>query len=284
MPPIPELSSIAPLGQSARVWFLDIWGVLHNGVRPYAGAVAACQTFRAQGGHVILVSNSPRPRDGVKRQLDSVGVAPDAYDAIVTSGDVSRALIADYAGKAIYHLGPDRDLALYDGISVKLMEAEAAAEAIVCTGLFDDDKETPADYAGRLADLRARNLPMICVNPDKTVERGGRMIYCAGALAEAYEALGGAVRYAGKPYPPIYAAAEGIAAHLCGGKIVKAQILAIGDGVRTDIQGAATAGIRSVYIASAVHARAGETLAAAAARLFPDAASAPIAVMSALRW
>ena len=280
---MPELKSIAPLSAATRVWFLDIWGVLHNGVRPFAGAVTACQKFREQGGIVILVSNSPRPRDGVKRQLDQIGVAPSAYDAIVTSGDVSRGLITAYSGRSVFHLGPERDSAIYDGTGA-LPVASGHADAIVCTGLFDDDRETPADYTDRLASFKARGLPMICVNPDQTVERGGRIVYCAGALAAAYEKLGGTVSYAGKPYAPIYAEAERVAASLAGSPVAKANILAIGDGVKTDILGAARAGIRSVYIASAVHAHANETLAHAAARLFPDPALAPIGVMNGLRW
>lgn len=283
MAPIAELTSIAALAADTRVWFLDIWGVLHNGVRPFAGAVLACQAFREQGGIVILVSNSPRPCDGVKRQLDQIGVSAGAYDAIVTSGDVSRLLIAAYAGEGVFHLGPARDLPLFDGTGVKLGDA-AKAVVIVCTGLYDDDNETPADYAARLAEFKSQELPMICVNPDKTVERGGRIIYCAGALAEAYAAQGGNVSYAGKPYAPIYAEAERMAQSLMGAPVLKSSILAIGDGVNTDILGAADAGIRSVYIASKVDTGVGETLAEAVARLFSVAARAPIAVMSGLEW
>jgi HAD superfamily hydrolase (TIGR01459 family) len=280
---IDVLSSIAPLGPSADVWFLDIWGVLHNGVRPYASAVAACQKYRSEGGRVVLVSNSPRPHDGVVRQLDQVGVARDAYDAVITSGDVSRRLIADYAGKRVFHLGPERDLPVYAGTGADPSRAPEDAAAVVCTGLFNDDSETPDDYRVLLSDLRAGGLTMVCVNPDLQVERDGRIIYCAGALAQAYAAAGGKVLYAGKPYAPIYDAAIEIAMDLSAG-VSRERILAIGDGVKTDIAGATAAGLRSVFISSPVHVAPGTALQDAVAELFPDEAARPVAVMTALAW
>jgi HAD superfamily hydrolase (TIGR01459 family) len=278
---IPLIDSIAPLNGAADVWFLDIWGVLHNGIKPFAGAVSACQNFRALGGKVILVSNSPRPRSGVEKQLDHIGVPKDAYDAILTSGDVSRVLIAAFEGQPVFHLGPERDVPVFAGTGVELASATEAI-AVVCTGLFDDETEIPHDYDARLQAFAKRRMPMICVNPDKTVERGGRIIYCAGALAEAYEKLGANVVYAGKPYAPIYEEAFLMAAQLTGRPVDKARVLAIGDGVATDIGGAMAAGVRAVYIASAVHVAKGENIADAAARLFPDQAKRPVAVMTAL--
>ncbi len=283
MPPVLEIKSIAQLPKTYAVWFLDIWGVLHNGVRPYTGAVDACQMFRAQGGRVVLVSNSPRPREGVALQLDAVGVPRDAYDAILTSGDVSRALIAAHDGKIVFHLGPERDLPVYRGLNVTLGDP-GEARAVVCTGLFDDEVETPDDYRDCLAACHARGLEMICVNPDLKVERGGRIIYCAGALAQAYQAIGGKVLYAGKPHKPIYDAAMRIAGEVCGGTIEAAKVLAIGDGAKTDIAGAIAAGIDAVYVASKVNMEHDETLAHAAERLFADSHKRPIAVMRALVW
>jgi len=278
-----EIKSIAQLPKTYAVWFLDIWGVLHNGVRPYMGAVDACQTFRAQGGRVVLVSNSPRPREGVALQLDAVGVPRDAYDAILTSGDVSRTLIATHDGGTVFHLGPERDLPVYRGLNVTLGDPGEAC-AVVCTGLFDDEVETPDDYRDCLAACHARGLEMICVNPDLKVERGGRIIYCAGALAQAYQAIGGKVLYAGKPHKPIYDAAMRIAGEVCGGTIEAAKVLAIGDGAKTDIAGAIAAGIDAVYVASKVNMEHDETLAQAAERLFADSHKRPIAVMRALVW
>jgi HAD superfamily hydrolase (TIGR01459 family) len=277
------LKSIAPLGPTADVWFLDIWGVLHNGHKPFAGAVDACRTFRLAGGHVVLVSNSPRPRPGVMRQLDDVGVSRDAYDDVITSGDVSRALIGASAARPMIHVGPARDLPLFDGLNVSFVDA-SVAEVAVCSGLYDDETETPADYGALLAQLRVRAVPMICANPDLKAERGGKLIYCAGAIAQAYECIGGVVHYAGKPYPPIYEAAMEMAAGLNGAPVGKDLVLAIGDGVATDIRGASIAGIRSVFVASGVHVARGVSVSDAAEALFANEPQQPIALMTALVW
>ncbi len=277
------IDSIAPLASSTGVWFVDIWGVMHNGVAPFAPAIQACETFRKSSGRVILVSNSPRLTAGVQAQLDSIGVARAAYDGIITSGDVSRSLIAGWPGKTILHIGPERDRAIFVGLGVTLVEAGQAACA-VCTGLLDDERETPADYRGILAALRQRSIPMICANPDKTVLRGGRTIYCAGAIAAAYEALGGNVSYAGKPFAPIYVAAFDLASSLCSFAVEKSRVLAIGDGIATDIEGASRAGIRSVFIASGLHGPASGDLAASLDGLFADASVKPVAAMRGLAW
>ena len=277
------LTSIAPLASEADVWFLDIWGVLHNGHKPFAGAVDACQTYRRGGGHIVLVSNSPRPRPGVIKQLDDIGVAGDAYDDVITSGDVSRALIRQAVATPLLHIGPKRDLPLFDGLQATFADASDAG-VVVCSGLYDDDAETPADYAALLAQLRARDVPMICANPDIKAERGGKLIYCAGAIADAYEKLGGRVEYAGKPHPPIYVSALQIAARLTNGDIAKERVLAIGDGVATDIRGASAAGIRSVFVASGVHVARGVSVADAADALFADEPQKPIGLMTALVW
>lgn len=276
-------TSIAPLAPEADVWFLDIWGVVHNGHKPFAGAVDACQTFRKGGGHVVLVSNSPRPRPGVIKQLDDIGVARDAYDDVITSGDVSRALIGKTAGTPLLHIGPKRDLPLFDGLNAAFADVSGAAVA-VCSGLYDDETETPADYAALLTELRTRDVPMICANPDINAERGGKLIYCAGAIAEAYEKLGGQVQYAGKPHAPIYASALAIAGRLTGGDVVQSRVLAIGDGVATDIRGASAAGIRSVFVASGVHVARGVSVTDAADALFANEPKKPIALMAALVW
>jgi HAD superfamily hydrolase (TIGR01459 family) len=285
MTDLPVLPSIAPLGATSELWFVDIWGVMHNGVRPYATSVAACEAFRNQGGTVLLVTNAPRPRESVARQLDQIGVAATAYDGIVSSGDVSRSLIAAWAGRRILHIGPARDLPVFAGLDAAAGATAEDAEVAVCTGLYEDETETPADYAGLLAKLRSRAVPMICANPDQKVERGGRIVYCAGAIATAYEALGGIVSYAGKPFPPIYELALEIGATLRGAPITKDRVLAIGDGVATDIAGAGRFGVRSVYVASGVHIRMGERMPDAAARLFATSnAPKPVAIMSEFVW
>ena len=173
----------------------DVWGVVHNGISPFPLAVQALQAWREAGKTVVLITNSPRPAEGVISQFGVIGVADDAWDDIVTSGDVTRRLVADGPRK-LFFIGPDRDMLLVDGLDVELV-GEEEAEAILCTGLFDDEAETPDDYHDQLNRLVARDLPFICANPDQVVERGDRMIYCAGALATAYEKLGGRTRIAG---------------------------------------------------------------------------------------
>jgi HAD superfamily hydrolase (TIGR01459 family) len=277
------VSSIAPVSQGTRAWFVDIWGVIHDGIAPFASAVDACVLFRRQGGIVVLVSNAPRPSASVATQLDRIGVPRDAYDGIVSSGDASRAMIKALGPAPIYHLGPERDLALYEGLAV-VPSAAADAQAVVCTGLFDDETETPRDYLQTLTGFAARNVAMICANPDLAVERGGRIIPCAGAVAALYTDLGGQVSYAGKPHLPIYDATFALVTTMVGQSLNPESVLAIGDGVHTDIAGAARAGIRSVYIASAVNLGAAPLDHAALARLFPVTTGAPVAAMTALAW
>jgi HAD superfamily hydrolase (TIGR01459 family) len=280
--PIEIIHSVAPLAATTAAWLVDIWGVMHNGVEPFVPACEACRTFRDGGGLVMLVSNSPRPREGVAAQLDRIGVPRTAYDAIISSGDVARTLIEAYAGRSVLHLGPERDLPIFAGIDVRRVGAEQA-DAVVCTGLYDDERETPDDYAQTLTACAARGLPMICANPDLTVERGGRIIYCAGAIAQAYERLGGAVTYAGKPYLPIYDLAFAMLERMRRGSSDRSRLLAIGDGVRTDLAGAAAAGVRSLFVASGVHV-AGRLDDTALEALFPPGAPRPVAAMTRLVW
>jgi HAD superfamily hydrolase (TIGR01459 family) len=239
------------LSKRYPVWFVDIWGVVHNGERPFTNTVDVLAKHRAEGGTVILVSNSPRSETGVTHQLNEVGVRKDAYDCAVTSGDVTQSLmLAEPSGK-LFHLGPARDLSLFEGLKVERVEQDQAG-AVICTGLYHDDYETPADYVDLLAQLRARNLAMICANPDKVARKGNRLMYCAGALAEAYQNIGGTVQMAGKPYAPIYERALARAATLRGEAVTKSQVLAIGDGPETDILGAANQGFPVVYVSGGV--------------------------------
>jgi HAD superfamily hydrolase (TIGR01459 family) len=285
MSAIPVISSIAPFAETSDLWFVDIWGVIHNGVRPFASSVAACEAFRKQGGTVLLVTNSPRPRESVGRQLDGIGVSRDAYDDIVSSGDVSRSLIEEWAGKPILHIGPQRDLPVFAGLRAQPGASVDGAAVAVCTGLYDDETETPDNYKTMLETLRARKVPMICANPDLQVDRGGRMIYCAGAIATAYAALGGAVSYAGKPYRPIYELALKTGSEKRGVPVAKDRVLAVGDGVATDIAGAAGFGVRSVFIASGVYVQSAEAIDHAASRLFAgDGVAKPVAVMKDFVW
>jgi len=279
---LPIIDSIAPLAEGTDAWLVDIWGVIHNGVRPYVEACDACARYREQGGLVVLVSNSPRPNESVIAQLDGLGVPRTTFDAVVTSGDVARTLVAALDGHPVLHIGPERDLGVFAGLDIARVEPEAA-DAIVCTGLFNDEHETPDDYTDILSACLARGLPMICANPDIMVERGGRMIFCAGAIARAYEGAGGEVAYTGKPYLPIYNLTFATLEGLKAGSADKTRLLAIGDGVATDIAGAAVVGVRSVFIASGVHVKGGLDAAAIDA-LFPPGAPCPVAAMAKLAW
>jgi HAD superfamily hydrolase (TIGR01459 family) len=290
-PEIPVIASIAAIGSGYRAWLVDIWGVMHNGHRAFAAAVAATQAFREQGGIVVFLSNSPRPSPGVQEQLSRLGVPPSCYDATVTSGDLTRHELGKHKHPRVFHLGPERDLPIFAGLDVTLVPREDA-ELIVCSGLFDDDTETPDDYVKLLKELAARNLPMICANPDHLVERGDKLVYCAGALAAIYEQLGGNVVYAGKPHAPIYELALETIVSLAGRAVSKHEVLAIGDGVHTDIAGAAGFGIDAVFVASGLHVPAnsgGEAGAEALdrghlAELFVQAKGRPLATMRALAW
>ncbi len=281
---IPILSSIRPVAQGRKAWLVDIWGVMHNGVTPFAHAVDACQRFRQDGGVVLLLSNSPRTGEGVIAQLRQIGVADDAYDDVVTSGDATRVLIAEVGGRPVFHLGPERDRPTFAGLDVAFATPEAC-EVVVCTGLFDDDSETPDDYDALLGDFKARGIRMICANPDLTVERGGKIVYCAGALAQRYSEIGGVADLAGKPHRPIYDMAFTRLAGLLPRAPERSEMLAIGDGVKTDIKGAVDAGLDAVYVASAVNLGPGGTLDdTALMHLFPDPGQRPVAAMAALAW
>jgi HAD superfamily hydrolase (TIGR01459 family) len=279
---IPIQSSISSIAPDSRAWLVDIWGVLHNGARAFPAACEACTTFRGRGGIVVLISNAPRPFTAVVPHLTALGVPADAYDTGITSGDVTRGLLEAWRGRRVLHIGPERDLGLFTGLDLPLVAAETA-EIVVCSGLYDDTKETPAEYTDLFDRLLARRLPMICANPDVKVERGGELIWCAGALAADYQARGGEVIYAGKPHLPIYERALGIIDALAGRPVSKDAVLAIGDGLETDLRGAHTAGLPSVFIASAIHAPGG--LSADVLRdLFAPRPFAPIAALPALAW
>ena len=280
--PIPIVDHVAPFSAGVEAWICDIWGVVHNGVAAFTPAVEACRAFRARGGTVLLLTNAPRPASAIEIQLDKLAVPRDAYDAGLTSGDLTRDLIAGYRAQPMLHLGPERDRGLFDRQTVHLVDA-AAAEVVICSGLYDDDSETAADYRDRLAALAARAVPMVCANPDLTVARGDRVIQCAGSLAKLYEEIGGRVIYAGKPHLPVYTRAFEMIAQARGRPVERARVLAIGDGVRTDMLGAVNAGLAAVFVASPVHFE-GALTAASLARLFPDAARQPVAAMTALAW
>ena len=283
---MPEIiERFAPLARDYDVLLCDVWGVVHNGVAAFAQACAALARFRAGGGTVILITNAPRAGDQVVRILDRFGVRRDAYDAIMSSGDVTRGIVAARLPQRVFHLGPPRDQSIFAGLDVTFAPAEAA-DYVVCSGLFDDATETPESYRDLFSAMRARALFMVCANPDIVVERGDELVYCAGALADAYAALGGEVLYCGKPHPPIYELALATAAKLRDG--TRQRVLAIGDSVRTDLKGAAALGLDCVFVTSGIHAeeygsREAPDLAALNA-MFAAAGVMPRAVMCELVW
>jgi HAD superfamily hydrolase (TIGR01459 family) len=231
----------------------DIWGVVHNGIEAFPQACEALHSFRKQGGAVILITNAPRPADSVQRQLRKLGVADDTYDAIVSSGDLTRLYVADHPGRKVFWLGPERDGSIYHGLDAVLSPLEDASY-IVCTGLFDDETETADDYRDMMLTARERGLPLICANPDIVVERGDRLVYCAGAIAELYRELGGEVIFYGKPHRPIYERAMELAAGRLGHAVLPSRVLAIGDSVRTDLAGAHGFGIDCLFVTRGIHA------------------------------
>jgi len=282
------IERFAPLARDYDVLLCDVWGVVHNGVAAFAAACEALQRFRAGGGTVILITNAPRPGAAVQRILDRLGVARDVYDAITSSGDVTRGVVESRLNERVFHLGPPRDRPIFADLDVLFAPLETA-DYVVCSGLFDDTSETPENYRGMLAAMRARSLFMVCANPDIVVERGDALVYCAGALADAYGELGGEVLYCGKPHAPIYEAALGRAAAFRGGEVPPLErVLAVGDSVRTDLKGAASFGIDSMFVVSGVHAeelggREAPDLSGLNA-VFAAAGVAPKAVMRRLAW
>lgn len=281
---IENFSSLAPNYDAV---FCDVWGVVHNGVAAFPAACEALTRFRSEGGTVMLITNAPRPGTVVMRLLDRLGVPRNAYDDIVSSGDVTRAVIAARPEKNLFHIGPERDLPIFEGLNLRFVSLEAA-DYVVCTGLHNDEIETPENYRALLGQLRARKLFMVCANPDVVVERGEKLVYCAGALADLYGELGGDVLYAGKPHRPIYSQALERIAALRGGAPLLSRMLAIGDSVRTDLKGATAFGVDCLFVTAGIHA---EELGgrdapdpAAINQIFANAGVVPKAVARRLAW
>lgn len=281
------LHSVEEIGRNYDAWLVDLWGVMHNGESAIESAILACNRYREEGGIVMLLSNAPRPWPSVRRQIAGYGVPSDIDDGMVTSGDVTRAMVAANTGRSFFHLGPERDITVFEGLEVNRVKLEQA-DIVVLTGLYDDSNETAEDYRQILTDIKDRDLPMICANPDIKVERGEEVIYAAGAIAALYEELGGNVAYAGKPHRPIYDLAMAKINELAGRDISAGQILAIGDGINTDIKGAIEAGIDPLFIPSAVHVEghnADKTLSSSEiATIFEGKGFKPIAAMMQLQW
>jgi HAD superfamily hydrolase (TIGR01459 family) len=287
---------LADLASGYEVILCDVWGVVHNGLVAFEKASEALGRFRAGGGKVVLMTNSPNPSRSVVAQLDLLGVTRKAYDAIISSGDVTVSLLVERAGAGLFHLGPPDETALFEevlALSGKAPRVVSLKQAnfVLCTGLADPWHETPADYDAILAAMRARNLELICANPDIVVEDGGKLFYCAGAIAERYVGADGKVIQAGKPFAPIFARALELALGP-GTKIIdRARVLVIGDAMRTDIKGAYDQGFDSLFVTSGIHRKElhgpaeDSALDAAAFRQFMEAADfAPTAAIPELVW
>jgi HAD superfamily hydrolase (TIGR01459 family) len=256
-PPPTELTGLSSVANLYDVLLCDVWGVIHNGRESFAEACAALARYRAEVGPVILISNAPRPHPPIVEQLDSLGVPRAAWTRLVTSGDATRALLAARAPGPVWAVGPERDGILYEGLGVDFAGHEDAA-FISVTGPYDDETEEPADYRDRFVGCVARDLELICANPDIVVQRGDKLIYCGGALAQLYESLGGRVLMAGKPYAPIYEMALKAAAAELDAPVDPARVLCIGDGLPTDIRGANARGLDVLFVANGIHG--GETV------------------------
>jgi HAD superfamily hydrolase (TIGR01459 family) len=251
------ISGLSELASRYDVLLCDVWGVIHNGRESFPAACAALARFRAEVGPVILISNAPRPHGPIIAQLDALGVPRAAWSELITSGDATRTLLAERAPGAVWKIGPARDAPLYDGID--LADAGPDEAAFICvTGPYDDENDEPGDYRDRFLTCAARGLDLICANPDIVVQRGDKLIYCGGALAQLYESLGGRAVMAGKPYAPIYEAALAAAAAHLGRTPDPARVLCVGDGLPTDIRGANARDLPVLFVANGIHG--GETI------------------------
>ena len=247
-----SISGLSQIASQYDAVLCDVWGVIHNGCEPFEASVNALIEFRKTRGLVILITNSPRPGDQIPAQFDEIGVSHDCYDAIVTSGDATRYALKRRAFDPVFVLGPDRDLHLYEGLDLTFVELDQA-KFISCTGLFDDRNETPNDYRELLSRALERDLPMICANPDIEVMIGNQRIWCGGALAQMYQQMGGSVTYSGKPYQPIYDLCAASINKEAGRAVDLSRVLAIGDGIGTDIKGEQLAGIDALFVATGIH-------------------------------
>jgi len=259
------VTTLAAISEPYDALFCDLWGCVHDGVRPFDDAVAALRTFRANGGIVVLVTNAPRHRASVEKQLANMGVPTDCWDTIATSGDSARAaMFTGAVGSKVWFMGEKHDRSFFDPMSlitdpVDIQEvALEDAEGIICCGPFDPHAD-PADMRPQLLYAKQKGLPLLCANPDIVVDRGESREWCAGAIAQIYSEMGGESLYFGKPHPPIYDLARRRLAEL-GRDVPDTRILAVGDGILTDIKGALGEDIDSLFITGGLAAAETKTV------------------------
>jgi HAD superfamily hydrolase (TIGR01459 family) len=291
MPPPPALPGIAQLAGRYDGFILDLWGVLHDGQHPYPGVVDCLRRLKAAGKRLVVLSNAPRRVAQAVQRMAEIGVPPGLFDGVVTSGEDAWHHLKTrsdpwYAalGRACFHLGPLRDKGMLEGQDIDAVGDIGRAQFVLCTGPESDD-DAVETYAALLDRARARGLPMICANPDLVVVHRGRLTICAGSLAQRYEAIGGEVRWHGKPHRAVYERAFDLL-----GVADRRRILAVGDSFRTDMAGAQAAGIDGLFVAGGIH---GEELGAAPgeppapdrlARLVADSGIRPVAVVPSFVW
>ena len=285
------LTGFSQIASAYDGFVLDLWGVIHDGVNAFPHAVDCLVRLRDAGKKTLLLSNVPRPNDAVRTMMRRMGIEDGHYTDILTSGEaVRRALQSppdawwSALGERVYHLGPERDRPVLEGLPLTTVATPAEADFVLNTG--PDDHRNPSDmgeFEPTLRDCAKYRLPMICGNPDLEVIRGGVRVLCAGALAVRYQALGGDVRSLGKPDPAVY---EVVLAQLA---MPKERVLAVGDSLRTDIAGAAAAGLAACWVLDGLH---GEALRGADVSYDPDrvaatarhAGMAPVAAMARFAW
>lgn len=248
----PMITHFAAISDRYDALVCDVWGVLHNGVKVTRAANIALAAARARGLAVVMLTNAPRPPADIAAFIAQLGGTPDAWDAIVSSGGVTRQLMAERGSQPFHHIGPARDTPLFAGLEARNGPLETA-EYVLCTGLLEDEVETASDYRPVLERMLPRNLPMICANPDMVVERGHKLIPCAGAIADLYERMGGPVIWVGKPHPLVYETAHREVEKRLGRRIDKSRLLGIGDAIRTDVAGACGYGIDSLFVLDGIH-------------------------------
>ncbi|MGD0189722.1 MAG: TIGR01459 family HAD-type hydrolase [Rhizomicrobium sp.] len=279
------LNGLSDIAGDYDALICDVWGVLHNGKTAHSGAVEALRKFRSLRGPVVLLSNAPRPVSVLEEQFRAIGVPVDCYDAIITSGVATREALAERSRDEdlnILHIGPERDRGVFDGLPIHCVGLDQAS-VVLCTGFLDDETETPEDYRGLLAAAKTRGLVLLCANPDIVVQRGGKLVYCAGAIARLYEEMAGVAIYYGKPHGPIYWMTLDALRRIAGRDLKRP--LAVGDGLETDIAGAGGAGIDALFIADGIHGENIPALTSKAMQQFFDAHQVSArAAMRALVW
>lgn len=281
-----HLTRFAPLASEHDGFILDLWGVIHDGVQTYAGAIDCLSRLRAAGGRVVFLSNAPRRAEPVRDGLRAMGVTDEFYDGIVTSGEATHSMLRERPdpwwralGTRLFHIGPERDRTVFAGLGLDEVSEPAEASFVLNTGPDDHGNPTdPTAFDGMLRACRRAGLPMICANPDLEVIRGGVRVVCAGILAQRYAAMGGNIRAVGKPDAAIYGPALGLLG------LDRHRVLAVGDALRTDIAGAAAAGVASAWVLGGIHEEhLGESLAGIEAEA-SAAGLSPLATLPRFVW